>query len=229
LIHGLAASKEAWDGVSALLEPHFRVLRPDLRGHGESEPVHDPCSRSDLAAELVGLIDALEIERAVLVGHSAGGVIAMQTVVEHPERVAALVLIGTASLCNARTAAWYTDTAAKARSKGGAAAMRVMGVRGADVPVPDGRTFAEVAVAMASLGVDPLTERLRAVGVPALIVVGEKDFLGAGGSVILSRTIAGSELEILPGRGHGVHLEDPAWLASRVSRFLDTKARAARI
>lgn len=227
LIHGLAASKEAWDGVSKSLEARFRVLRPDLRGHGESEPTHDPCSRSELAAELIGLLDGLAIGRAVLIGHSAGGVIAMQTVVDRPDRVAALVLIGTASLCNERTAAWYADTAAKARTEGGSAAMSAMGVRRADVPVPDGATFAEVATAMASLREDPLTESLRAVAVPTLIVVGEKDFLGAGGSVILSRTIAESELEILPGRGHGVHLEDPAWLAARVSRFLDSRVGGA--
>jgi pimeloyl-ACP methyl ester carboxylesterase len=223
LIHGLAASKEAWGAVSGCLDARFRVLRPDLRGHGESEPLREPCSRSDLAAELVGLLDALAIEKAVLCGHSAGGVIAMQTVVDRPDRVAALVLIGTASLCNERTAAWYTDTAAKARSEGGSAAMKAMGVRSADVPVPDGGTFAEVATAMASLNEDPLTERLRTVAVPTLIVVGEKDFLGAGGSVILSRTIAESEIEILPGRGHGVHLEDPVWLADRMSRFLDAR------
>ena len=227
MIHGLAASKEAWGAVTESLEEHFRLLRPDLRGHGESEPTHDPCSRSDLAAELIGLLDTLAIERAVLIGHSAGGVIAMQAAVESPERVVALVLIGTASLCNERTAAWYIDTAAKARSEGGNAAMKAMGVRRADVPVPDAQTFAEVATAMASLSEDPLTERLRAVAVPTLVVVGEKDFLGAGGSVILSRTIAESELEILPGRGHGVHLEDPAWLADRVSHFLKLRVIGA--
>ena len=76
---------------------------------------------------------------------------------------------------------------------------------------------------MASLNVDPLTEALRAVAVPALILVGEKDFLGVGGSVISSRAIAAAELEILPGRGHGVHLEDPHGFAQRVVRFLDLR------
>ncbi len=226
-IHGLAASKAAWTPVADALDSRFRTIRYDLRGHGESPPCARPCSRGELAAELVGLLDAIGIERAVLVGHSAGGVIAMQTAVDSPGRVEGLVLIGTASLCNEQTAAWYTATAEKTRSEGGASAMRAMGVRGADVPVPDGQTFAEVAVAMASLHPDPLTERLRAVAVPALVVVGEKDFLGAGGSVILTRTIAGSELEILPGRGHGVHLEDPGWLAARITRFLESRRSVA--
>ena len=106
--------------------------------------------------------------------------------------------------------------------------MRAMGVRSPDVPVPDGATFAAVAHAMRTLNVDPLTERLRSVAVPALIVVGEKDFLGAGGSVILSRSIPDAELEILPGRGHGVHLEDPAWLAGRLRRFIDERCSPSR-
>jgi 3-oxoadipate enol-lactonase/3-oxoadipate enol-lactonase/4-carboxymuconolactone decarboxylase len=226
-IHGLAASKEAWSGLIARLEPRFRTVSYDLRGHGESAPHAARCSRAELAAELVGLLDAATVERAVLVGHSAGGVIAMQTAVDAPDRVAALVLIGTASLCNERTATWYTSTAQTARREGGASGMRAMGVRGSDVPVPDGPTFAEVADAMATLHADPLTERLREVTVPTLIVVGEKDFLGAGGSVILSRTVEGSELEILPQRGHGVHLEDPEWLAARITRFLDVHLTAA--
>jgi pimeloyl-ACP methyl ester carboxylesterase len=147
----------------------------------------------------------------------------MQAAVDFPERLAGLVLIGTASACNDRTAAWYTASAEKARTEGGAAGMRAMGVRTADVSVPDGVTFAEVAHAMRTLNVDPLTGRLRTVAAPTLVVVGEKDFLGAGGSVILSRTIRDAELEILPGRGHGVHLEDPRWLAERLTHFIEAR------
>jgi len=228
-VHGLAASKEAWGGVVDRLDGRVRALRYDLRGHGESEAVRAPCTRAGLARELVSVLDAVGIARAVVVGHSAGGVIAMQAAVDAPSRVGGLVLIGTASACNDRTAAWYAQSAENARSEGGAAGMRSMGVRSADVPVPDGVTFAEVAHAMRTLNADPLTERLRAVDAPTLIVVGEKDFLGAGGSVILSRTIRGSELEIVPDRGHGVHLEAPDWLANRVARFVDERCTAMHV
>jgi pimeloyl-ACP methyl ester carboxylesterase len=74
---------------------------------------------------------------------------------------------------------------------------------------------------MCTLNREPLTERMRSLSMPTLIVVGEKDFLGAGGSVILSRAVAGSELEIVPGRGHGIYLEDPDWFAERLRRFFD--------
>ncbi|RMF21321.1 MAG: alpha/beta fold hydrolase, partial [Deltaproteobacteria bacterium] len=188
-VHGLAATLDVWEGQARRLADDYRVLRYDLRSHGGSEAADVPCTRSDLAAELVGLLDALGIERSVIVGHSAGGVIAMQAAVDHPARGAGLVLVGTASECNDKTAAWYEKTAAKARESGGAAALRAMGMPEGS-PAPDGPGFGHLALAMRSLNADPLTERLRSLDVPVLIIVGERDFLGVGGSVILHRAIA---------------------------------------
>jgi pimeloyl-ACP methyl ester carboxylesterase len=220
-VHGLAASRGVWQGQSDRLSSRFRVLRYDLRGHGDSDVSAQPCSRSDLANDLARLLDFLGIERAVVVGHSGGGVVAMQFAVDHPQRLNALVLVGTASQCNDKTAAWYEKTANVAREKGGEAGMREMGLKPDSGPVPDGPTFFQVTMAMRSLNSSPLTEALSSVSVPTLIIVGEKDFLGAGGSVILSRTIAGSQLDIVEGRGHGIYLEAPDWFADRLSEFLE--------
>ena len=226
-VHGLGASKEIWSGQSDRLRDRFRVLRYDLRSHGDSDPVRAPCTRSDLAADLIALIDALEIDSAAVVGHSAGGVIAMHAAAEYPRRVSALGLIGTASECNEKTARWYRQTAARARDDGVEGAMKAMGIRPGISPVPDALGFAYLPEAMATLNGDPMTERMRGVTQPTIVIVGEKDFLGAGGSVILSRAIRGSELEIVPGRGHGIYLEDPDWFAERLGEFFGRVLRPA--
>lgn len=219
-VHGLAASAEIWAGQAERLADRFRVLRYDLRAHGGTSSLDVPCSRHDLAADLAGLLGALGIERSAVVGHSAGGVVTQQFAVDFPGRTTALGLVGTASECNDKTAAWYTKCIDLARREGGAAVMKAMGMKPERSPVPDGPGMAPVIEAMRSLNVDPLTAALKAVAVPALIVVGDKDFLGVGGSVILSRTIASSELEIVPERGHGIYLEDPDWFAGRLGGFL---------
>ena len=220
-IHGLAASLDVWRSQASLLGEGFDVVRYDLRSHGGSEPVRRRCTRSELAADAIGVLDALGIESAFFVGHSAGGVIAMHAALEHPKRVRGVVLVGTASECNDKTAAWYRRTAEKARNEGGEVALEAMGMRREGAPVPDGGGLAELALAMSTLNSEPLTERLQGLRTPTLIIVGDKDFLGVGGSVILSRAIVASELEIVAGRGHGIYLEDPEWFAARLARFFE--------
>jgi pimeloyl-ACP methyl ester carboxylesterase len=220
-VHGLAASLDIWSGQADRMSDRFRVLRYDLRAHGSTSSTGAPCSRHDLAADLVGLLDVLGIETTAVVGHSAGGVIAQQTAVDFPSRVSALGLVGTASACNDKTAEWYARCIDVARSEGGAAVMKLMGMKPGRGPTPDGPGMAPVIAAMRTLNAEPLTKALANVDVPTLVIVGEKDFLGVGGSVILSRTITGSEIEIVAGRGHGVYLEDADWFAARLGRFLE--------
>jgi len=76
----------------------FRVLRYDLRGQGKSEATPGPYSIESLAADLVGLWDALDIDRSHLVGLGLGSPVAMRVAIDHPQRVARLV----PSCCRAR-------------------------------------------------------------------------------------------------------------------------------
>lgn len=223
LTHGLAAGQPIWAAQVAALAPRCRVLTWDLRGHGRSAPDASPCAIADLAADLRSVLDDAGVERAVVLGHSAGGVVAMRFALDHPERTAGLVLVGTASECNERAREFYEDLAAIAEERGMEPVYRRLGVnaaQAAEAPT-DAPTFARVARAMASLNAAPLTERLGEIHCPAQMIVGEKDFLGAGGSVILSRRIAGSALAIVPGRGHGLFLEDPDGFNQLVWQFLD--------
>lgn len=222
LTHGLAAGEPIWAAQVAALAPSWRVLTWDLRGHGRSAPDPRPCTPGDLAADLAAVLDAAGIARAVVLGHSAGGVIALRLALDRPERVAGLVLVGTASECNARARQFYEDLAAIAESRGMDPVYRRLGVSAAQAAAAptDAATFAQVARAMASLHDAPLTPRLGEIRCPAQMIVGEKDFLGAGGSVLLQRGIAGSRLAIVPGRGHGIFLEDPDGFSQLLRAFL---------
>src|SRR5260221_11533793 len=95
LVHGVGSSLDAWDGVAARLRDRFRVVRYDLRGHGDSEKVPGPYRIEDFADDLRGLIDGLGIHRLHLAGFSLGGLAAQSFALSDPARVQKLALIST--------------------------------------------------------------------------------------------------------------------------------------
>jgi pimeloyl-ACP methyl ester carboxylesterase len=96
LLHGWPDSWFTFSRVMALLPPTLRVIVPDQRGFGDSgKPAHG-YTIPDFAADAVALLDAVGVERATVVGHSFGSFVARRVALSHPERVARLVLIGTA-------------------------------------------------------------------------------------------------------------------------------------
>jgi pimeloyl-ACP methyl ester carboxylesterase len=93
LIHGLAANLGFWNlNIVLPLAREFRVTTYDLRGHGYSDMPKTGYTSGDMARDLAGLMDQLGIERAHLVGHSFGGVVALHCAVRYPERVSSLTL-----------------------------------------------------------------------------------------------------------------------------------------
>ncbi|SCG57065.1 alpha/beta fold hydrolase [Micromonospora coxensis] len=93
LLHAGIADRRMWRGQLAALAERHRVIALDLRGYGESELPPSPFAHHD---DVVGLLDALGIDRAALVGCSFGGAVAIDTALAHPARVSALALFGTA-------------------------------------------------------------------------------------------------------------------------------------
>ncbi|QLQ38135.1 alpha/beta fold hydrolase [Micromonospora robiginosa] len=91
LLHAGIADRRMWRAQVPALAQRHRVIVPDLRGYGESELPTTPFAHHD---DVVGLLDALGVERAALVGCSFGGRVAVDTALAHPERVSALALFG---------------------------------------------------------------------------------------------------------------------------------------
>jgi pimeloyl-ACP methyl ester carboxylesterase len=98
LIHGIAGDSRTWLEVMKRLSKRYRVLAPDLPGHGESEKPRGDYSLGAHACFLRDLLGALGIGRATMVGHSLGGGIAMQLSYQHPDLCERMVLVASGGL-----------------------------------------------------------------------------------------------------------------------------------
>lgn len=98
LIHGLAASTYTWKSLFDPLSKHFRVIAIDLKGFGFSAKPDGDYSRREQARIVIGLMNHLKIEKAILAGNSMGGETAMNIAVHEPDRVSSLILINSAGV-----------------------------------------------------------------------------------------------------------------------------------
>lgn len=92
--HGATMDHAMFDAQVSALLPEYRVLTWDVRGHGQSRPLHEDFTLPDCADDLVAILDHHAVQQAVLVGQSMGGYISQYTYLRHPERVQAMVIIG---------------------------------------------------------------------------------------------------------------------------------------
>ena len=93
LLHGYLESLEIWNGFAGLLEDRFRVICPDLPGHGKSGVHGDVHSMDLLAKGVLAVIDNSEIDKCFIVGHSMGGYSGLAFLEHFPERVSGLCLL----------------------------------------------------------------------------------------------------------------------------------------
>lgn len=94
LVHGASAHAHWWDYVAPALAARYRIIAPDLRGHGDSDHARPPAyAIDDYVADLEALTTVLAPSRFALVGHSLGGVVALRYTERNPTRVAALAAV----------------------------------------------------------------------------------------------------------------------------------------
>ena len=98
LIHGMAGSSDTWRAMIPALAKKYRVVAPDLLGHGRSDKPRGDYSLGAFAVWLRDLLDELGVTRATIVGQSLGGGVAMQFVYQHPDYCQRLVLISSGGL-----------------------------------------------------------------------------------------------------------------------------------
>jgi pimeloyl-ACP methyl ester carboxylesterase len=98
LVAGMASDSASWAPLVPRLEQDFTVVRPDNRSTGRTAPTDAPASVPVWARDAVALLDHLGIERAPVIGHSLGGIIALQMALDAPHRLSRLVLLASAPL-----------------------------------------------------------------------------------------------------------------------------------
>ena len=233
LQHGFLGGGAYWAPQLPAFGRHFDVIAPDLPGFAGSAHIASPPTIAGFSTALVALLDELNVERTSLVGHSMGGMVALQTALDYPQRIERLVLYGSACTGNLpKRFETFETSIARLREHGVAAcAERIVptwfmqGDKAANFALchEAGRgTLVDSAVrALGALREWDVYERLAELRLPVLVICGDRDRSTAPDqSYRLHEAIADSALCVLPGCAHNVHLERPELFATIVLEFL---------
>jgi pimeloyl-ACP methyl ester carboxylesterase len=240
LLHGLGSSLHTWEAWAVALSPRFRVVRYDLPGFGLTGP--DPTgdySDTRSAAVLAGLMDALSIQRASLIGNSMGGKLAWQFAALHPDRVDKLILVSPDGFASpgfeygrpakvpvvARVLPYVLPTwllrMNLVPAYGDASRLTDATVaRYRDMLLAPGDRLALLA-RTAQVLLQPPEPMLRRIDAPTLLVWGEKDrLIPISNAQDYLKDVAHSRLVTLAGLGHVPQEEDPAASLPVIEAFL---------
>lgn len=235
LLHGYCGSHRYWDDAAALLAERYRVITPDLRGHGDSPATDGGYTMESLAEDTLRLLDRLGIERAFLFGHSLGGYVTLSFAEQYAVRLIGFGLVHSTSYPDSDFAKANRDKAVDTINNDGVAAF-VNGL----VPklfAPEHRneqqgpmrkaieigygTSSQGAIGCA-LGMRDRPDRtpvLQHASLPILLLAGEKDEVIAEerrfpvtGTLVTRVTLAGV--------GHMSMMENPSALADAIGAFV---------
>lgn len=237
--NSLGTSSELWHGQLRALGERYRLLRYELRGHGQAggqfSPAPDgPYAISDLGADVLALLDRLGLERVLYCGVSLGGMIGMWLAASAPERIAGLLLCCTSAYLPPATL--WTDRASVVRTHGTAAIAGQVVSRWftpafaaaqPDVPaafadalaamVPEG--YAGCCEAIATMDLRPA---LGAITAPTLVVAGEQDpATPPGHAALIASGIPGARLAVVRGAAHLACVSNAGEVTAALVRHLD--------
>ena len=231
--HSLGCDHTLWDAQAAALAPHFRVLRYDTRGHGATDAPAGEYSIEELMHDLIGITEALGIERFALCGLSMGGMIGQRLGANRPDRLTHLILANTSprmsdpSLMESRRQTVLQHGMA-------AIAESVMGRFFMSESLA-ANSFAVSNIRSVLLGTDPAgyagccaairdmdqTALLPKIHTPTLVIVGDRDISTPweGHANVLAREVPGARVEHLAA-AHLSNLERPRQFSAALLRFL---------
>ena len=231
-LHGYTDSWFSFSTVLDRLPAGVRAIVPSQRGHGDSQ--HPACCYrlSDFAADAVAVLDALNVPRATVVGHSMGSLVAQRVAIDRPDRVIRLMLIGSGTTARVSAVLEFNTEVQKLSDPVAVAFVRDFQQSSIARPVPaafmDGvlRESAKVPArvwrdALAGLLAPDAANRLDRIGTDTLIVWGDQDaFWPRSSQEELQRAIPAARLITYPGVGHSPQWEDPDRFAADLEAFV---------
>jgi 3-oxoadipate enol-lactonase len=238
LSHSLACSMAMWQPQLEVLESHFRVLRYDMRGHGKSEAPEGPYTLEQLAADVIGLLDALGLDSVYFVGLSIGGMIGQCLALDYPDRLRSVSLCDTAPIIPGEAKPLFEERMTRARDRGMEALVQETLDRWFTQPYLD-QNPPEVDRIRNQILATPLpgfigcshaileldyVERLSEIKLPTLIVVGEDDpGTPVEASQAMHQRIQHSKLVVLPSAAHLSNIEQADAFNAALLSFLQAQ------
>ncbi len=238
LLHPFPVNHEFWLPVAETLSTRYRVVMPDLRGHGDSGVGDGPATMEKHAADIAGVMDDAEIGRAPLVGVSIGGYALFEFWRKHRGRVAALGLCNTkAPADGAEARAGRLQAANEVLERGTepffeSMIQKVMAkttremrpdlIEGA-LRMMRKMSPEDVAQVQRGMAARPdSVETLKTINVPTLLVTGDEDAMtGVKEAELMRQHISGSQLRVIPKASHYSPWEQPEAAATLLRQFLD--------
>ena len=241
LVHGLGLTQATWDAFVPVLAQQYRVLCYDLCGHGETALPQERPSLTVLSDQLVSLLDELGIARVTIIGFSLGGMINRRFAMDHPARVAALVILNSPHERSPEAQRLVEERAAQTGAGGPAAtidstlerwftpkfrqeAPDVVAKIRARVLANDPDNYTKHRQVLAQ-GVIELIRPVPPIKVPTLVMTCEHD---SGSTPAMSHAIAseieGAQIMIVPGLQHLGLIERPDLFIQPILRFVGRAA-----
>jgi pimeloyl-ACP methyl ester carboxylesterase len=238
LIHGLGSDHRGWEYQENDLKSHFQLVNPDLRGHGQSRGgTTDFVPARRFAEDLDTLLSHLHLNRAHVIGESMGGIIALEFVLDFPERVDRLVLVDTTPRVTEETADVVYSWREAQLAGGNEAFFRASLASGFSPQwIKENPEIVEhlrqkaqsmnaegVVAAGLGLATTDLSERLSEIAAPTLVIHGDSDrIINIEMGRLMNRGIKNSGFKVLKGCGHSPTVQKAKELNRLLISFLSS-------
>jgi 3-oxoadipate enol-lactonase len=238
LLHPFPANHDLWKPAAQAVLSRFRVILPDLRGHGDSDIGEGPATMEKHAADIARVLDHEEVGRAPVVGVSIGGYVLFEFWRKYRPRVEALVLCNTKAQADTPEArAGRLQAAADVLERGTEPFFENMlpkligkTTRSTRPDLVEGalrmmRKMSPKDVAMVQRGMaerPDSVETLKTINVPTMVVTGDEDILtGMADADLMRQNTPGTQMKVIAKAGHYSPWEQPEEVGKLLRQFLD--------